>query len=225
MVPYPGTNRPWRCCCLECERDDLTPTLANLRRVPEGQPGCKYCRDRAVDPAKAEALMLDAGRIPQVPYPGSPRAPWLSKCADCGEDSTPSYKAVRRGHGCKFCEKQGFNYLAPAHVYVLFHPELGAVKVGIGGTQVKRDRVKILGRLKWELHTSIWCETGEDAREIEQAVHHHVTNVLGIPGGFVSKDAMPHNGHTETYNEGLISREDLWSLVKAEAELLGYSET
>lgn len=213
-VPFPGNvHTGWESECQKCGKT-VYPQLANVRHR-EGN-GCRYCLRKAVDPADAEAFMRDHGWEPVVPYPGTPREAWKCRCRDCGRVSEPSYKSAQRGHGCGYCNKQGFDYTGPGHVYVLLNTRLGTVKIGIYGKRALRSRTSIMRPDGWETFKVLACITGEEALRIEQAVLRHLRVDRGLRP-FLTNDQMPQNGATETFDAEQISAGELWELVEAEA--------
>jgi hypothetical protein len=100
LEAYPGANAKWRCKCLQCG-NEVSPMLTSIR---SGRGGCRYCGAAAIrlDADQATALMRQAGFEPLVPYPGSSKA-WPCRCTRCGDEVTPTYAAVKAGHGCRKC--------------------------------------------------------------------------------------------------------------------------
>ena len=98
LEPYAGVMKPWLSRCLTCE-NEASPTLNNIRR---GQGACAWCSGRYQDGEKRAQGMRNAGLEPQVPYPGH-HEPWLCQCLTCGEMVSPTYSAVSRGGGCRYC--------------------------------------------------------------------------------------------------------------------------
>lgn len=217
-VPYPGANEPWPSLHGQCGKL-VEPALTNLRFRRGRGTGCRYCSGRALDPADAAAFMQSKGWVPLEPFPG-PRSRWSCLHTKCGNPSTPTYKSVRRGHGCRFCNKQGIDYSGPGYVYVMTNDRAGAVKIGIYGKRAQRDRKTILRRYGWETFKLLPCPTGEQARQIEQAVLRHLRHDRGLPP-FMSKAEMPQNGASETFGEEHVTALEMWELVWGEAERHG----
>lgn len=105
---YEGAWRPWRCECLACGADNITPSYANV--VLNGQGGCRHCGGRARVPERqAVAEMLAAGVQPLQDYPGVNER-WRSRCLaeHCPGPADriiyPRLGWVRRGaQACKWC--------------------------------------------------------------------------------------------------------------------------
>ena len=56
-----------------------------------------------MDPGTAAEVMIDAGLVPLVPYPGRAITPWPCRCQVCESFVSPSYNAVQQGKGCRVC--------------------------------------------------------------------------------------------------------------------------
>ena len=97
LVTYPGPKKPWLCLCSTCGRE-VQPRYQDVRKGGS----CKYCAGRAVDPTEARQVMIDAGLMPLVDYPGNDK-PWPCRCLTCGREVQPRYASVRKGGGCRFC--------------------------------------------------------------------------------------------------------------------------
>ncbi|MFI8371972.1 hypothetical protein [Streptomyces sp. NPDC085466] len=57
QAPYGAAREPWRCTCLRCGADDITPTYANV--VLTWQGGCRYCGGRMRVPEEQAVIGLD----------------------------------------------------------------------------------------------------------------------------------------------------------------------
>jgi len=103
LVAYPGASTPWKSRCMVCKVVS-SPRYAN---VMSGQ-GCRTCADklngkrRRIPDDQARDLLVRAGFIPQVPYPGANKA-WRSQCVTCGQVVSPTYSDVAAGHRCRIC--------------------------------------------------------------------------------------------------------------------------
>ncbi|MFE2283890.1 hypothetical protein ACFXDJ_06930 [Streptomyces sp. NPDC059443] len=213
---YPGTNHPWRSRHLLCGRE-IRPRLMHIRAGRVGCLECGFASMRAKqlgDPVQAAADMREAGYDPLEDYPGAAH-PWRCIHQPCGRTVRPRLHHIRSGQGgCSNCATHGFNTAAPAVLYVLHHPDHGAVKVGITGSD--SDRIERFGRRGWAC-IRVWeFTTGREARGIEQAVHNHLRDQLGLTAHLDSSDMGAVGGWTETYDAGLVSALELVELVAAE---------
>lgn len=213
--PYPGAGKPWLCVCTKCQRR-VNPRLSDVR---VGRAGCKYCAGRTVDPVDADTKMRETGFIPQGPYPGSEK-PWHCICVTCGREVTPVWSKVRKGTGCRYCAVSGFDYAAPAHVYILMHP-LGAVKIGIAGSSARNRRYSDHARQGWVLFKREEFQSGADAWKVEQAVLRQLRGEGYMP--FMSAGEMPQGGETETFDADLISAYSIWKMVLCQAGKVRHS--
>ncbi|WP_405649639.1 hypothetical protein OG581_52490 [Streptomyces sp. NBC_01386] len=105
---YKSAWSPWRCVCLRCGADDITPTYANV--VLGKQGGCKHCGGRLrVPEQQAVSEVRAAGAGPLEAYPGVNER-WKCQClaVDCPGPADriiyPRLGWVRRGaQACKWC--------------------------------------------------------------------------------------------------------------------------
>ena len=98
LEPFINTMQPWKSQCLRCKKK-VSP---NYNKVRLRGHQCGYCAGNLVDLKDVEAVMRNAGFIPQVPYPGN-NFPWKVKCKKCKKITSPTYSNVFKGTGCKFC--------------------------------------------------------------------------------------------------------------------------
>jgi len=99
LEPYKHSKHPWKCNHLKCG-EIITPTY---NQIQQGWRGCKHCSAKYVDPKQAEKLMIAAGVIPQVPYPGKDKK-WKCLCIKCNKIVDSHYSTVRDGGGgCQQC--------------------------------------------------------------------------------------------------------------------------
>jgi hypothetical protein len=99
LVPYPGSQKPWRCKCLRCGHE-VNPAYTSVQR---GQKGCVYCGGKKVDSQEAFAFMLTKGLKPLEPYKRAD-GPWKCRCIKCLKIVTPKFSSVQQGQGgCIYC--------------------------------------------------------------------------------------------------------------------------
>jgi hypothetical protein len=175
---------------------------AATRSEPENQAGsgCRFCRDTAIKPDVAVALMNSVGLLPLEPYPGSIR-PWKCMCTKCGRTVQPCYGTVQRGSGgCRWCCSGGFKSDEDATVYLITHSGYSAAKIGI--TDTVGSRVEQHRRRGWDLLTAVHVP-GELALMIEKDVLDWWRAELGLPL-HLGKLEMPQGGWTETVDSSEI---------------------
>ena len=93
-------------------------------------------------------------------------------------------------------------------LYIIYHPQYNAIKVGIGdisGKRFKSHRAK-----GWELVTYWYFQDRRGARRVESIV---VNTLRDKYGHFLNKDNMPYGGYTETFNARKISKKRLMAMV------------
>jgi hypothetical protein len=167
------------------------------------------------------AVMAGAGWVPlDTAFPGR-TVPWPCECDRCHEISSPTYKAAQRGHGCRFCDKQGFDLVGPGYLYVLRNAALRAVKPGITSERAEnksRGRA-LLARDGWETRHLLRFERGEQAHWVEIEVLSLLTSTLGLPQA-LTKGQMRFNGATETFRESDIDALAVYQLAVAVARRL-----
>jgi hypothetical protein len=218
-APFSGRlNDGWPSIC-RAEGHRVAPSVTNLRCRPE--MGCAFCKGKALDPADAVKVMTDAGWIPiDEAFPGR-SAPWPCRCRRCGQVSAPTYKAAKRGHGCRFCDKAGFDYDGPGFMYVLHNVNLRTVKPGITSERAegKSRRRKLFARDGWDTQHLLRFARGDDAHRVEIAVHKALRD-LGLKQALTKAD-MRFHGATETYWDYEVDADAVYEMAKATAQRLG----
>ncbi|MEU8545354.1 GIY-YIG nuclease family protein [Streptomyces sp. NPDC048717] len=224
LEPYSGRRQQaWHCRCTGCGRE----TSPSLGGILADQGGCRHCADvraaeaRKTDPEVAAADMRAAGLEPLEPYATS-MTPWRCRCTTCGSEVSPTLMKIRAGGGCRFCASHGFDLTAPARVYVMQHHQHNAVKIGIGGTAGRNERVNHHRRSGWALARDWHFTTGVEAHAVEQAVLQHLREAGHGP--YLNRDTMP-NGWTETFDADLVTPAVLAALVETTIERLGGTQT
>ncbi|MFE4265398.1 hypothetical protein [Streptomyces sp. NPDC056883] len=216
VPPLPRMNQRWESTHIRCG-NTVYPILVNLRQRPD-QHGCPYCSKVApITHEIAVQRMGERGATPVGPFLGR-SAPWNMLCHRCRQVSERCYKRVMRGHGCRFCDKQGFDWAGPAVVYVMVDEALkgGAGKTGIASARCKRDRFSVMRGRGWSRVYSYHCETGILPYEIEQAALDVIREVLE-GAQFLSQQDLPQNGATETFSLADLSTEGAWHVITKQA--------
>ena len=99
QVPYPGSQKPWKCKCLRCGRM-VQPAYTTIQAR---QKGCVYCGGKKVDPKEAFDFMVSKGLEPLEPYKRADSR-WKCRCLICQKEVTPAYSTLRQGaNGCIYC--------------------------------------------------------------------------------------------------------------------------
>ncbi|MFK3735673.1 hypothetical protein ACI2LJ_36015 [Streptomyces sp. NPDC088090] len=227
-APYVSSRAPRACICQTCKEavhrshDNIKQgfgcpvcarhaTSERQRGVP--RPGVNDWR--RIMPEAAERVMRAARLEPQEPFTDS-AAPWRCLCLDCGRKSKPSHHSVSsKNSRCRYCAR---NMPTEALVYVMEHPHMNAVKVGVCGLRPgdPRRRTRILvrrgrWRLVWQLQRDV-----ETAYRIEAEVLRHLRDEQGL-APFLTPELMPYGGYTETFDADLITVTVLRRLVERAA--------
>jgi len=96
----------------------------------------------------------------------------------------------------------------PSILYIIYHKEHNAIKVGISDITGKRFRQH---RTKgWELVIGWYFQNRGEARRIESIV---LQTLRDKYGHYLDKGNMPYGGYTETFNAKKISKKRLIGLV------------
>jgi recombinational DNA repair protein (RecF pathway) len=209
LVPYPGSQKPWRCKCLRCGHE-VNPAYTS---VQGGQKGCIYCGGKKVDPQEAFNFMVSKGLKPLKKYKRAD-GPWKCRCMKCLKIVTPAYSAVSQGQGgCRYCTNKGLDYNSPAFLYLMTHQEFRAHKVGVGNHKTRNNRIKEHTKTGWILINSKDFATGNDAFNVEQKtlIWLRRTKSLSI---YLSKTEMPQGGETETVDAAEIDLPTIWAKVE-----------
>jgi hypothetical protein len=169
-------------------------------------------------PGIAEAQLRAAGFEPLEPYPGLASSLWRCRCLTCGgETRAPLYK-VRNGIGvCSGCATWSFDMSAPAVLYLLHHPQFGAVKVGITG---HAERIRRFEQRGWNVQHVLLFRTGAAAWTVEQAVLGRIRADLGLSCFLTPLQTQGTGGFTETFSAIQLLPADLRSLVDDEESRL-----
>lgn len=214
LVPYPGSQAPWKCKCLSCNRE-VEPAYTAIQR---GQKGCVYCGGKKVDPDEAFRLMLAAGLTPLETYQRADK-PWKCTCNKCKKLVTPTYTSIRIGQGgCRYCANKGIDYNEPAYLYLITHQVLGAHKVGIANSKTRVNRIKEHQKYGWEMFKSIEFESGDEAFQIEQKVLVWLRQERGL-GVHLIKEQLPQGGYSETVDSTEIELSTIWAKVAEMSKL------
>lgn len=218
LEPYREADANWRCRCLGCGAE----VFPRYYQVKAGAGGCRACGGKKIsakrrgDAEEAAQILRNSGLEPLETYPGDKRL-WSCICLKCGYVFNTRRMIVKSGSGCPVCAKFGFDPAAPAVVYVLFHEELEAVKIGITGTGTKR--IKLFVGQGWSCFKVMNFTEGASARAVEQAVLRHVQDELGIKDHLPPEETRRTSGWSETFPLTRLAPADLWRLV------LRFSET
>lgn len=166
--------------------------------------------------------MKRAGVILLVPYQDKDK-PWKSRCVKCERIVWPSYANERRGQGgCKYCADYGIDFVALAHLYVLYHVLLNAYKVGVGeeGATKRNDRISNLSKQGWVLIKKYQYESGLDAQTVGFSILNELRNVQGISVFLSAQEMKRAGGYTETIDADRIAITELAEVIEGNQEFI-----
>lgn len=214
IEPFENAHTPWKCRHLGCG-EIVSPLYFTVAR---GGSGCVKCNSRfAADKyrmplEKALEIMRKAEMEPLEEYKNAV-TPWKNKCNKCQKIIYPTLANVKNGSGCIRCSVLGFNLNEPAYLYLMLHPELNSLKVGVGGHSAKNDRIEAHKKYGWVLFKQQSFATGDIAYQIEQETLSWLRVDLGLPK-FLVIEQMPQGGHTETIDASEIDLPTIWAKVE-----------
>ena len=206
---YTKAGNKLLCVCLKCKKQ----IRVRLYGLLQGESGCAFCAGVKVDPGDAIRFMKKNGFIPQEDFPGA-KARWLCKCQKCKKLSKPAYSNVLQGSRCIFCNRDGGTWddSAPGSLYLIFHKEMNAYKIGITHNLISRKgRLKEHSRNGWELLNSFSYSKAIDAFEVEQRILDFFQTEGLLP--FLKPIDLPQGGWTETVDASEIESVTIWNKV------------
>lgn len=199
---------PWLCQCLKCKKE-IFPRINDLR---SGQSGCIYCAGLRVDEKDAIKLANKNGFTPLIPYPGA-KTGWECICNVCGQVSKPQYSSMQQGpNRCKFCATGGFDFNAPAIVYLITSSKLRAHKIGVAGTAKQNVRLKKHQKYGWNIYKQREYKSGIEAFNVETKVLKWLRNKKNLLP-YLSIEQMPQAGWSETVDASEIDLTTIWAKV------------
>lgn len=105
LVPYPGSNVPWKCRCMKCN-SLIQPRLGGIQ---SGQGGCGKCgiikraKSQMLSEKDAIARLKKLNLKPLESYPGTAK-PWKCECLRCGSTVKPRLNYLDKSvYGCAVC--------------------------------------------------------------------------------------------------------------------------
>lgn len=155
---------------------------------------CANCRQHHPTAGDVKACHEVAGVFNRPPG----NAPIKSTGSGTGRRSWRQFKAM----------PSTFEPESPAVVYLISHPELGSLKIGVtAGGRVDDHRAQ-----GWDLISSWWFRVGYDALEIEELVLDRWRNLFSQPP-VVASAQMPQGGASETAIDSVSARRDTIEFV------------
>ena len=214
LEPFTNAQTPWKSKHLQCG-EIVSPLFIT---VSKGGSGCVRCNSVSAGekyrmPVKvAIEIMHQAEMEPLEEYINA-NTRWKSKCLKCKSTIYPTLANVKNGSRCIRCSNIGFRLDEPAYIYLILHPELNSLKVGIGGKTAKNDRIADHQKYGWIVYKQKSFDVGEIAYEIEQEVLSWLRVEMGLSNYLVAEQ-MPQGGHTETIDASEIDLPTIWAKVE-----------
>gem|GEM_PF-5749128 len=173
---------------------------------------CDYCKPTAqIRPEEAVELMRTVGMEPLEPYPGA-RKPWRARCTTCGTVGGPQLGNIRQGQGpCVACGESGFDVRRPTTLYVLFHDEFAAIKVGITNSDSKR--IKNMKRLGFRVARIYEFQEGSEPLRIETLLLRQI-RANGFRQAMTQGQMGRHRGATETFPREDVSTRWIYDKIR-----------
>ena len=217
LEPYSGNSaNKWKCECMQCGAICF-PRYYDVSKKNKG--GCKACGSKVDNQFVRDAIkiMLEAELEPIEEYKTAD-SKWRCKCLKCGNEVSPRFNNVRRGHGgCVYCQVAAFKPAKPAYFYFIHNKEFASFKVGVGNTDNVNDRLKSHTKAGWTILEKINYDSGKKALKMEKAVINWLRKEKGIPQ-HLTNEFFSHAGATETFSDESVEifevREKIYSLHK-----------
>jgi hypothetical protein len=209
LEPLKKANSKIRLECTKCFRES-TVSYSSIKR---NQSICKYCANRApLDEETTRSFYLSNNLKPLEPYKNA-RTSWKSLCLICNYVVSPTYTNVKRGSGCKYCAKTGFDFDSSAIIYLITNEILGAHKIGVAGTSEKNERMSKHSSQKWKVFKIMEFDRGENAFIVEQEILRWLRKDKDLMV-YLSGEQMPQGGFTETVDASEIDLPTIWAKVE-----------
>ncbi len=131
----------------------------------------------------------------------------LAKCRECGLEWMVVPSSIRDGTGCPSCAQYGIDLAAPTTLYLLIRSD-GVAKVGITNQgKAQTARMKRLGKLGYEVHTTWAFPDGHKALAAEQdIIRQWREEDQLLPAADEGEDGFTETVHTDSLSLHEISR-------------------
>lgn len=194
----------WKVECLKCG------IVVNKRL--DGLKANKKCQNcywlsKIMPESEALKILSDAHLKPLEAYISAKKW-WKVQCLQCNSIISVKASTIKRGSGCQKCAKNGFSINDPAYLYLITHKDFNSHKIGVGNSNNRHDRIKILIGKGWTIYKIWHFDTGKEAINIETNLFRIIRKDLKLPIHLKNI-----SGSTETIDADLISLEELENLV------------
>lgn len=197
----------WKAECLSCG------IVVNKRldglKVNKKCQNC-YWLSKIMPESEALQLLSDANLKPLEAYTKAKNW-WKVKCLNCESIIKVRASTIKQGGGCQNCAKNGFSINDPAYLYLITHKDFKSHKIGVGNSNNRHDRIKILTGKGWIVYKIWHFDTGKEAMDIETNIFRIIRKGFKIPIHLKNI-----SGSSETMSANLISLQELEELVNAE---------
>jgi hypothetical protein len=112
-----------------------------------------------------------------------------------------------KGSGCASCARRGFDPTTPARLYLLHHPTLRLLKVGVTAA-AKDDRIAGFVRLGWSLADEVPFDVGRNAADLEVSLLRHLRSMAPDEGTLaerVESASGSLGGTTEMFDDSITT--------------------
>jgi len=223
LEPYKSSRSSWKCKCLVCKKTLTT----SYHSVAYHKTGCRYCNNKKKEvnnkSKDAYKIAKKAGLKPLVPYV-SVHTAWKCKCLICNRIVSPALNQLRKGQGCKYCAKYGFNLNVASYIYLITHEEFQSHKVGIGNKKNNyTDRLRKFNKQGWRTY-KVWnFKNGAKVVKLEKSIFNVIRNDMELPiHPSIEQTGKRLGGWSETINADSITLLELENIINK--VIKGYRE-
>jgi hypothetical protein len=180
--------------------------------------GCRFSNNKKKEiknkNKNAYKIVEKSGLKPLVPYV-SVNTAWKCRCLLCDRIVSTSLGSLKKGGGCKYCAKYGFNLNVPSYIYLITHKELQSHKIGIGNKKNNyTDRLRRFNRRGWETYKVWHFQGGLKVVKIEKLIFNVIKNKMKLPIHLsIEQTGKRLGGWSETINADTITLLELEKII------------
>jgi DNA-directed RNA polymerase subunit RPC12/RpoP len=179
--------------------------------------GCAVCAGRQVQRGQNDLATVapelaaewhptkNGALTPESVTAGSDRQAWW--LGACGHVWRAAVASRSKGSGCASCARRGFDPTTPARLYLLHHPTLRLLKVGVTAA-AKDDRIAGFVRLGWSLADEVPFDVGRNAADLEVSLLRHLRSMAPDEGTLaerVESASGSLGGTTEMFDDSITT--------------------
>jgi len=199
LEDYKDQATPLKVKCNACG-DVVHTRIVNIKQG--GKPRCSCSNYAKYNKDEAEKLLLERNLKPLEEYVGNTDKPWRMVCLNCNNEITPTFKNIKKGQGCRYCNHGTKKYdETVARVYLLHHKRGKVLKIGLASQS--GSRLKAYNR-DWKLIKYVELTAGKLAFKLEKEVLKKWRVDLGLSIAIGSDSDLLDKvagGYTETADE------------------------